>query len=146
MAESEREYLDRRQELAVDRTDQSLLRTEYARERNELARNRTRLANKRTFLAWCRTALSFMTFGFLLEKIEAFLVSEHTTVSQALMSELGMLGKIAFIAGPILMFFAGVRHYQLEKELGFKKGYLFVFPEMAIFGIILGAAVVYAFF
>ena len=73
MADNDRDFILKREELAEDRTDQAAVRTELARERNELAKNRTRLANKRTFLAWCRTALSFMTFGFLLEKIDAFL-------------------------------------------------------------------------
>jgi len=145
MSDFERDYLVEREELAVDRTDQAAQRTELARERNELAKNRTRLANKRTFLAWCRTALSFMTFGFLLEKVGAFMVSQHMTVSKAVLSELGTLGKFAFIGGPILMLFAGWRYYRLEKEIGFQKGGLYVFPEVALFLVILGAALIYLF-
>jgi len=145
MVDQDRDFIVQRAELAVDRTDQAVLRTELARERNELARNRTRLANKRTFLAWCRTALSFMTFGFLLEKVDAFLVSEHMTVSRALLSELGTLGKFAFIGGPILMLFAGWRYYRLEKDIGFQKGGLYVYPEVALFCVILGAAMIYVF-
>ncbi|MBI9081347.1 MAG: DUF202 domain-containing protein [Pseudodesulfovibrio sp.] len=145
MIDQDRDFVAKRAELAVDRTDQAVIRTELARERNELARNRTRLANKRTFLAWCRTALSFMTFGFLLEKVDVFLVSEHMTVSKSLLSELGTLGKFAFIGGPILMMFAGWRYYRLERDIGFEGGGLDVYPELALFGIISGAAMIYAF-
>lgn len=152
MAEQKKDYLVKREQLAEkrthqakERTDLSEVRTEYARERNKLAESRTRLANKRTFLAWCRTALSFMTFGFLLEKINAFLISQQTPVSKVLLSELGTLGKLAFIGGPVLMFFAGWRYYRLERELGFEKGGLHVFPEIALFAIIVGAALIYLF-
>lgn len=153
MADFEKDYLVQREELAEERTSQaeartdlSELRTEYARERNELAKNRTRLANKRTFLAWCRTALSFMTFGFLLEKINVFFMSRHETVSQVLLGELGLLGKFAFITGPVLMAFAGWRYYRLEKEIGFREGGLYVFPELVLFGVVLAAVIIFAFF
>jgi putative membrane protein len=66
-------------------------------------------------------------------------------VSKVLMSELGVLAKFAFICGPILMMFAGWRYYRLEKELGFQEGGLYVFPEVALFGVILGAALIYLF-
>nr|WP_321513961.1 DUF202 domain-containing protein [uncultured Pseudodesulfovibrio sp.] len=118
---------------------------ELARERNMLAKSRTRLANKRTFLAWCRTALAFMTFGFLLEKIDLFLVSGHQTVTDAVLMELGVLGKLAFIGGPVLMLFAGWRYYRLEKEIGFSGGALFVIPEIVLFGFILSGALLYVF-
>ncbi|MCJ2165033.1 MULTISPECIES: DUF202 domain-containing protein [unclassified Pseudodesulfovibrio] len=121
------------------------LRTAMARERNELARNRTRLANRRTFLAWCRTSLSFMTFGFLLEKVDAFLMSNNASISKVVLSELGTLGKFAFMGGPVLMLFAGWRYYRLEKELGFDRAELYVIPEMLLFGVILGSAIIYVF-
>lgn len=121
------------------------LRTKLARERNELAKNRTRLANRRTFLAWCRTSLAFMTFGFLLEKVDAFVAMQKMTASAKVLAELGALGKFAFMGGPVLMFFAGWRYYRLEKELGFDSGDLYVVPEMILFGVILGSAVIYLF-
>ena len=145
MAENDNDLIYKRAELAVDRTDQAVQRTELARERNELARNRTRLANKRTFLAWCRTALSFMTFGFLLEKVEAFMVSEHVAVSKTVLTELGTLGKFAFIGGPVLMLIAGWQYYRTEKGFGFQKGGLSVFPEVLLFSVIIGAAMIYIF-
>ena len=121
------------------------LRTRLARERNDMARNRTRLANRRTFLAWCRTSLSFMTFGFLLEKVDAFVASQNMTVQAHVLTELAALGKFAFLGGPVLMFFAGWRYYRLEKELGFDSGDLYVVPEMILFGVLLASAVVYLF-
>ncbi|BCS87817.1 YidH family protein [Pseudodesulfovibrio sediminis] len=119
------------------------VRTTLAEENNALARNRTRLANRRTFLAWCRTALSFMTFGFLLEKVDVFLASNNKTVDAVLLNDLGVLGKFAFICGPLLLLFAGWRYYRLEKEIGFEKGELNILPELILFGVILGGALIY---
>ncbi|WP_316899463.1 DUF202 domain-containing protein [Pseudodesulfovibrio indicus] len=121
------------------------LRTRLARERNDMARNRTRLANRRTFLAWCRTSLAFMTFGFLLEKVDAFVAVQKLEVPAKVLTELAMLGKFAFLGGPVLMLFAGWRYYRLEKELGFDSGDLYVVPEMLLFGVILASAVIYLF-
>ncbi|NDV19603.1 DUF202 domain-containing protein [Pseudodesulfovibrio sp. JC047] len=116
-----------------------------ARERNRLAISRTRLANKRTFLAWCRTALAFMTFGFLLEKIDVFLTSGHRSITESVRAELGVLGQLAFIGGPVLMLFAGWRYYRLEKELGPSGTGLFIVPEVVLFGCILCGVLVYVF-
>lgn len=136
-------------------TDKSFedLRTELARERNVLARQRcdmavkrTRLANRRTFLAWCRTALAFMTFGFLLEKVDTFVALQKAEVPAQVISELAVLGKSAFVGGPVLVLFAGWRYYRLEKELGFDSGDLYVVPELILFGVIMASAVIYLFF
>lgn len=109
----------------------------------ELARIRTRLANKRTFLAWCRTALAFMGFGFLLEKLDVFLTSQHQIVSAEVLRELGVLGSFTFVAGPLLVIFAGVRYYRLEKVLGFDGYTKFILPEIILIAGIVGAAVIY---
>lgn len=152
MSDLEKQYLEDRERLAEARTTQaeartdlSELRTEFARERNELAKNRTSLANRRTFLAWCRTALAFMTFGFLLEKVDAFLVAGKMDVTQAVLKELGTLGKLAFIAGPLLMALAAWRYYQLEKQLGSQRHIAFALPEVLLFLVILAAALIYVF-
>ncbi|WP_272700563.1 YidH family protein [Desulfovibrio sp. Fe33] len=116
-----------------------------ARERNALAVDRTRLANRRTFLAWCRTSLAFMTFGFLLEKVDAFLAFQKSDVSAGALAELGWLGKFAFVGGPVLMIFAAWRFYRLEKELGLDKGDLCVIPELILFSVIMASAVIYLF-
>lgn len=121
----------RREALAVERTD--------------LARDRTRLANKRTFLAWCRTALSFMAFGFLLEKIDVFVSARHTTEPAALLTELGLLGKTTFVAAPLLILIAGYRFFQLEKALGAAKPGHSILPEMVLVMIIMTAALGYVF-
>jgi len=124
------------------KTDERVM---LAHERSRLAKNRTRLANKRTFLAWCRTALAFMTFGFLLEKVDVFLMGRHKSVGELLVRELGTLGKFAFIGGPILILFAGWRYYRLEKEIGFDKSGWSIVPEVVLFGVILGGALIYVF-
>jgi putative membrane protein len=129
------------------------LRTQLARERNVMARQRcdmavkrTRLANRRTFLAWCRTALAFMTFGFLLEKVDTFVALQKVEVPARVISELAVLGKSAFVGGPVLVLFAGWRYYRLEKELGFDSGDLYVVPELILFGVIMASAAIYLFF
>lgn len=130
-----------------DLRDASVLeRTRLARERNDLAVNRTRLANRRTFLAWCRTALAFMTFGFLLEKVDSFVAYQKMGVPARVVLELGWLGKFAFVGGPVLVIFAGWRYYRLEKELGFDSGDLYVVPELILFGVIMCSAILYLFF
>jgi putative membrane protein len=121
------------------------LRTELARDRDELARNRTRLANRRTFLAWCRTALAFMTFGFLLEKVDAFVTYQRSDVPVRVITDLGLLGKSAFVGGPILVAFAAWRYFKLEKAMGFEPGDLYAVPELFLFGVIMASAVIYLF-
>jgi len=121
-------------------------RTELARQRCDMAVKRTRLANRRTFLAWCRTALAFMTFGFLLEKVDTFVALQKAEVPARVISELAVLGKFAFVGGPVLVIFAGWRYYRLEKELGFDSGDLYVVPELILFGVIMGSAALYLFF
>lgn len=120
-------------------------RTNMAGERTRLASDRTRLANKRTFLAWCRTALSFMTFGFLLEKIDVFLTSQHMAVSEVLLHDLGALGSFTFVIGPILVLFAGYRYYQLDRKLGDQSVGRMIFPEAIMLIAILCAAMIYLF-
>lgn len=108
-----------------------------------LARERTRLANKRTFLAWVRTALTFMTFGFLLEKVDAFLGSTHLT-AQA-MHEIGALGLSSFIVGPLMVLAAGLQYYRLEKRLGFESFLHYLLPEFVVFIAVSGVALYMAF-
>jgi len=127
------------------RVDLARERNELARERNEMARTRTRLANRRTFLAWCRTALAFMTFGFLLEKVDIFLASSQHSIATRVLSELGWLGKLAFFGGPLLILFAGWRYYRLEKIMGFDRDDLNILPEAMLFIVILVSAVIYIF-
>lgn len=112
-------------------------------DRHELARMRTRLANRRTFLAWCRTALSFMAFGFLLERVDLFLLSRHKEAGKILFDKLGALGQLAFLGGPVLLLFAGWRYFQAERELGAHKGELHIFPELFLVGVILLSALLY---
>ncbi|WP_338667439.1 YidH family protein [Pseudodesulfovibrio methanolicus] len=128
------------------------LRTELACERNVLARERcdmavkrTRLANRRTFLAWCRTALAFMTFGFLLEKVDTFVALQKAAAPAQVVSDLAELGKFAFVGGPVLVIFAAIRYYRLEKELGFDSGDLYAIPELVLFSVIMASAVIYLF-
>ncbi|OIQ52082.1 hypothetical protein BerOc1_00554 [Pseudodesulfovibrio hydrargyri] len=122
------------------------MRTQLARQRCDMAVKRTRLANRRTFLAWCRTALAFMTFGFLLEKVDTFVALQKAAVPERVISELAVLGKFAFVGGPVLVIFAGWRYYTLEKELGFDSGDLYVIPELILFGVIMASAAIYLFF
>lgn len=111
--------------------------------RTDMARMRTSLANRRTFLAWCRTALSFMTFGFLLEKIDAFVAAKHSSVSESLLEGLGTLGSFVFLVGPVLVIFAGYRYYQVDKELGMQSAGSSILPEILMLAAILAAALIF---
>lgn len=107
-------------------------------QRTELARIRARLANKRTFLAWCRTALAVMGAGVVLEKVGLFM-AEKLTFEQ--INELGVMGIVALLAGPVMVAFAGWRYIVLAKELGDPPDYLFFIPEL----LLLILAVAFAF-
>lgn len=109
----------------------------------ELARVRTRLANRRTFLAWARTALAVMTFGFLLEKVDAFLGT--ATVSVQDLRDLHGLGLAGFIVGPLMLLAAGYRHVRLELSLGGKGWSFLLVPELVLFIAVLGAALFISF-
>lgn len=117
-----------------------------ALERTNLARYRTRLANRRTFLAWCRTALSFMAFGFLLEKLDVFIATQSGSTPEALLTELGVLGKVTFLVAPMFILFAGFRYYQLEKLFGDERPGRSIIPEMLMAALIVAAAFGYVFF
>ncbi len=103
-----------------------------------LAKERTRLANKRTFLAWIRTALTFMTFGFLLERVDSFLGSKSLSVEA--LKELGTLGLTSFVIGPLMVLAAGLQYYRLEKRLGFESLFHYILPELIAFIAIVGVA------
>jgi putative membrane protein len=60
-------------------------------------------------------------------------------------SDLAVLGKSAFVGGPVLVIFAAWRYYHLEKDLGFDSGDLYVVPELILFGVIMASAVIYLF-
>lgn len=109
----------------------------------ELARERTRLANRRTFLAWARTALAVMTFGFLLEKVDAFLGTAH--VSALDLRDLQGLGLAGFIVGPLMLLTAGYRHIRLELSLGGNGWSFLLVPELVLFVAVVGAALFISF-
>lgn len=125
------------------RDNETRITVDLSRERTELATERTRLANKRTFLAWVRTALTFMTFGFLLEKVDAFLGSTHLTVQA--MREIGTLGLSSFIIGPLMVLVAGWQYYRVEKRLGFESFLHYLLPEFVVFIAVAGGALYMAF-
>lgn len=108
----------------------------------EMSRIRTRLANRRTFLAWVRTALSFMAFGFVLERLNEFMLT-HKTLSTVAMQGLGTLGKFVFASGPLLVLFAGVRYYRLERRLGLDGFDKYIMPEILIVACFMAGALVY---
>lgn len=151
MGEQEKDYskLDatqlaiERTELAAERNQLAQERTRLAAERNQFALNRTRLANKRTFLAWSRTALAVMAFGFLLERVDAFLVAKH--LSSDMQLELTHLGVAAFVVGPLMMVLASWRYIHMERKLGFSWVDLLIIPEMALFFVLIGVTMYHVF-
>jgi len=111
-------------------------------DRVELARIRTRLANRRTFLAWVRTALSFMAFGFVLERLNEFMVT-HATLSTIAIEGLGTIGKFVFASGPVMVLLAGIRYYRLERRLGLDGFDKYIMPEILLAACIMAGALVY---
>ncbi|GAB7023452.1 YidH family protein [Salidesulfovibrio brasiliensis] len=98
----------------------------------ELARMRTVLANRRTFLAWCRTALAVMGIGVLLEKAGLLLGGRLSDVQ---VDELGVMGIVALVAGPVLIAFAGWQYVRVGRQVGGDPDYVFVIPEMVVFTV-----------
>lgn len=118
-------------------------RTELAYERNVYALQRTRLANKRTFLAWSRTALAIMGFGFILERVDAFILAQ--TLSNFMERELTHLGMASFILGPVTMVVAIWRYVALERALGFGLSDVVIIPELVIFLVLIGLTLYHVF-
>lgn len=96
----------------------------------ELAKMRTLLANRRTFLAWCRTALAVMGVGVLLEKA-GLIMTDRITLMQA--RELGVMGVVALVTGPVLIAFAGWQYVRVGRQVGGDPDYVFFIPEMVVF-------------
>lgn len=84
-----------------------------------------------------------MTFGFLLEKIDAFLGTGH--VSEQALRELQGLGLAAFIGGPLMLFGAGYRYVRLERALGGRSLLFLLIPELVLFVAIVGVALFVSF-
>lgn len=151
MAEQDKDYstLDGQQlatertQLAAERNRLAQERTRLAAERNQYALNRTRLANKRTFLAWSRTALAVMTFGFLLERVDAFIEAQN--LSREMERELTALGIAAFVVGPLMMLLATWRYIHQARILGFRWIEMLIIPEMTLFFVLIGFTLFHVF-
>jgi len=128
---------------SLDSHQLAVERTRLAAQRSDCARIRTRLANKRTFLAWSRTALAVMAFGFLLERVDAFILSQQ--LSTEMRSELSLLGLAAFFFGPLLMVLGAWRYIQLERNLGLHWRDLLIVPELLLFFLVVGLTLYHVF-
>ncbi|MFP4265930.1 MAG: YidH family protein [Desulfonatronovibrionaceae bacterium] len=93
MSEDERNFFVTEEEMVSEE------RVFLAEERNRYALERTLLANKRTFLAWTRTVLSLMGFGFVLEKLEVYLLKKEASE----MVVIGVLAAACFALGALLI-------------------------------------------
>lgn len=133
-----------RTRLAAERNRLAEERTRLAAARRDYARIRTHLANKRTFLAWSRTALAVMTFGFLLERVDAFIGAHQLT--KAMHADLSLLGIAAFVFGPLLMLLGAWRYILQERALGGKGlGDMLIVPELTLFLILVGFTLFHVF-
>jgi putative membrane protein len=79
-------------------------------------------ANERTFLAWVRTAIAIMTFGFLVERFDLFLVTVAPSISGRMLSPLGQrFGNIAglalIVAGTAMVAFAMIRFIRNARDI-----------------------------
>jgi putative membrane protein len=79
-------------------------------------------ANERTFLAWVRTAIAIMTFGFLVERFDLFLVTVAPSMSGRMLSPVGQrFGNIAglalIVAGTAMVAFAMIRFIRNARDI-----------------------------
>lgn len=84
-------------------------------------------ANERTFLAWVRTGLAIIAFGFVIEKLNLFMVALANIQStdagrrlwlQRLVSPLGRYDGLALIlVGIALIVIAGLRFVRTSRQI-----------------------------
>jgi putative membrane protein len=84
-------------------------------------------ANERTFLAWVRTGLAVIAFGFLVERVNKFMVAivENSTgetrralLSQRVMTPLGRYDGLALIVvGIVLIMVAAIRYVRTARYI-----------------------------
>ncbi len=98
--------------------DTQAMRPSELSEKERLARTTTHLANSRTFLAWVRTVIALMAFGFVLERIDLFLVFYNLPVDKRLTQNLGLLSQSCFAAGAAILLLAAWRSYNVARNIG----------------------------
>ena len=94
---------------------------------------RTHLANERTFLAWVRTGLAVAAFGFVLEKLDLFLISGHDPAAAKLMARLSLLGHAALLAAVLILLLAAWRFATTWKDIGQHDARFTPLPDILIF-------------
>lgn len=84
---------------------------------NELAKERNRAAAERTQLAWIRTSLSFISFGFGIDRIIAAI--EHSQVGANVdpVRATRIIGFLLAALGTYGIFAATLQHYRILKRI-----------------------------
>ncbi len=84
-------------------------------------------ANERTFLAWVRTGIAIIAFGFLVEKLNVFILATEAAMPRAspvhhgvsrLMGPVGRYDGLTLIAiGIVVLIVAGLRFMRTAREI-----------------------------
>lgn len=88
-------------------------------ERDRLARTTTHLANTRTYLAWARTSVALMAFGFVLERVDLFLLmAPGGAVKPEGVAQLKLVSQFCFAAGVVILLLAAARTRAIALRIG----------------------------
>jgi putative membrane protein len=118
---------------------------------SELSDPRVLFAAERTLLAWNRTSISFMAFGFVVERFGLFITMLGRTEMKVFQRELSFHIGILFIALSVIVSFLSIvqhRHVlQTLRPVEIPKGYNVRLPALvnAIVGL-LGLVLIYYIF
>jgi putative membrane protein len=103
---------------------------------------RNHMANERTFLAWCRTGISFIVFGFVIERFD-LLIRELRTFSSNpnaihLPGQTRYLGLVAFLLGAFIIVLAGWRFFSIRRHINTGDTGFSATPDMLLLISVLG--------
>jgi putative membrane protein len=102
---------------------------------------RNHMANERTFLAWCRTGISFIIFGFVIERFDLLihelrLVSPHLE-KYAQIEKTHYMSLVAFLLGAFIIFLAGWRFFQMRGHINRGETEFSTLPDIFLLASIL---------
>ncbi len=102
---------------------------------------RNHMANERTFLAWCRTGISFIVFGFVIERFDILIrelqvLSTHPGITLPMRST-RYIGMTVFSLGAAIILLAGWRFFCIRKHINRGETDFSVLPDVFLMGAVL---------